>query len=212
MPRPANQSILYDQPLWQFVALMAFTLSAIAPRDRLTWWLDAAPALAIYALVWLSHRLLPLSAMTRWLLLALMLTILIGAHYGFAEVPAFEQLGEAFGRRRNEFDKFAHLLQGFVPAIAFRELFARLAIVPQPNWRSLLAVTAALALSALYELAEWLAYVLLGGRAEAFIGSQGDAWDAQSDMAMALLGALLAVGLLSRLQDRVLRRLDAISM
>lgn len=206
MPKPAIHCSFYDRAIWQLVALIAFLWSAIAPRDRLTWWLDAAPALAIYGLVLLSQRMLPLSALTRWLLLALMLTILIGAHYGFAEVPAFEHLRGAFGRQRNEFDKLAHLLQGFVPAIAFRELLARLAIVPLPGWRSLVAVIAALALSAVYELAEWLAHVLLGGRAESFIGSQGDAWDAQSDMATALLGALLAVGLLARLQDRMLAR------
>jgi putative membrane protein len=187
--------------LWQGILWCTALWSAFKPLDYLTWSLEVAPALIAYLGLLATGRSLPLTPLTYWLLLVLMVIILVGGHYGFSEVPLFDWLRDRTGAERNNFDKFAHFFQGFVPALAIRELIVRFGIVTHPRWRAFVAAALALALSALYELAEWITHLLLEEHAEMFIGAQGDPWDAQSDMAMALCGAITALGLLSRMHD-----------
>ncbi len=188
--------------IWHVLLLLAAAWSAVRPADGLTWWLDMAPALVIYGGVVVTRRAFPLTPLTCWLIALLLVIIAIGAHYGFAAVPWFESLRLQSGSQRNDFDRLAHFFQGFAPAALIREVLVRSRIATNAIWLIALVPALTLALSALYELLEWSAVLMLGQRAESFVGSQGDPWDAQTDMALALLGAVLMLGLCSRLQDR----------
>ncbi len=192
---------------WHVLVLASALWSAVDPADRLTWWLEMAPALVLYAGLSATRRSFPLTPLSDWLLAALLMLIAVGAHYGFAAVPAFDWLRLQIGGERNNFDRLAHFLQGFAPAALFREVLARVPMVPAGGWLALLTLALTLALSALYELAEWSAVLLLRERAESFVAAQGDPWDAQTDMALALVGALVLTSLFSRLQDRQIAEL-----
>jgi putative membrane protein len=141
------------------------------------------------------------------LILAHMVVLFVGAHYTYAEVPLFDWLAQALGQERNNFDKLGHFMQGLVPALIAREILLRKAIVNGQAWLNFLVVCFALALSAFYELIEWWVALLSEQAAEAFLGTQGYVWDTQSDMGFALLGAFVAVSLLSGWQDKQIRAL-----
>ena len=123
---------------------------------------------------------------------------MVGGHYTYAEVPLFDNL---FGAERNNYDKVGHFFQGFVPALLAREILIRKQVVNGLAWRNLYIVSLCLAFSAFYELIEWWVALATGEGAEAFLGTQGYIWDTQSDMGLALLGAICALALLSRLHD-----------
>jgi putative membrane protein len=133
---------------------------------------------------------------------------MIGGHYTYAEVPLFDHMGELFGWQRNNYDKLGHFTQGFVPAIIAREILIRKKLVRTAAWRNFFIVCFCLAFSAFYELIEWWVALLSGEGADSFLGTQGYVWDTQSDMAWALFGAISALLLLSRVQDRQLKERD----
>ncbi|MCU0734805.1 MAG: DUF2238 domain-containing protein [Methylotetracoccus sp.] len=187
---------------WHGLLLLTGVWSAVQPADALTWWLEMAPALAAYGGLLATRSAFPLTPLTYWLMALLLVIISVGAHYGFAAVPWFDWLRTQTGGERNNFDRFAHFFQGFVPAALIREVLIRSRVAPSVVWLSALTLGLTLALSALYELVEWLAALFLGEHAESFLASQGDPWDAQTDMALALLGAAAMLGLCSRLQNR----------
>jgi len=194
--------------LWIACFLAVFVWSVIHPRDALTWFLDVVPVLGAIVVLALTRRAFPLTPLAYWLLLLLCVVILIGAHYSFDRVPLFNWLRDYTGGHRNDFDKFAHFFQGFVPAIVIREFLIQLGIVSSRFWVMPIAVGLTLAVSATYELVEWQAAVWMGDAANAFIAAQGDPWDAQSDMGMALVGAIVSLALLGRIHDRQLRTLQ----
>lgn len=127
------------------------------------------------------------------------IVLIVGGHYTYAEVPLFDGL---FGAQRNNYDKLGHFFQGFVPALIAREILIRKRAVNGKWWLSLFVISIALAFSAFYELIEWWVALLSGAGAEAFLGTQGYIWDTQSDMAMALIGAIFALILLSKYHDK----------
>lgn len=192
---------------WMFVFLPVLIWSAVLPAGYLTWSLEMLPALGVFLLLLLTRRGFPLTPLSHLLLLALCLLILVGAHYGFGHVPVFEWLKPRLGWQRNNFDKLAHFFQGLVPALLFREILIRCEAVKR-GWLWLVVPALALALSAAYELVEWGAALALRERAEDFLAIQGDPWDAQSDMGVALLGAFVGLVLLSKRQDRQITRLE----
>ncbi len=194
---------------WAWLAVFWGVLawSAIRPRDYATWLLEVAPALLGFAVLAWTYRRFPLTRLAAVLVLAHCVILMIGGHYTYAEVPLGDWLREVFGQFRNNYDKLGHFAQGFVPAILTRELMIRLRIVTRPGWRNVLVVCVCLAISACYELLEWGVALLSGAAADAFLGTQGYAWDTQSDMGWALLGAVLALLLLGRWHDRQLRRI-----
>ena len=194
---------------WSAVFLAALAGSAIAPHDYPTWFLDMLPAGSICLALLATRRRFVLTPLCYAVLLALCLLILLGAHYTFARVPPFEWIKPWLGWERNNFDKLAHCFQGFAPAILFREILIRFEVVAKRPWLYFIVPGLCLALSAAYELVEWVSALLLRDRAEDFLALQGDPWDAQSDMAFALLGAVAAVALLSRLHDWQIARLAA---
>lgn len=192
------------QLLWLAIYFLTLTWSAIDPKEALTWWLEVGPAIiALGVLAW-TRKSFPLTPILYGLILAHCLILMVGGHYTYAEVPLFDGL---WGAERNNYDKVGHFAQGFVPAMVARELLLRKQVVSTTSWRNFIIVCFCLAFSAFYELLEWLAAVIMGGSADAFLGTQGYQWDTQTDMALALLGAVLALVILSRLHDRQLENL-----
>lgn len=196
---------------WIILFSLALIGSAIEPQDRLNWFLEASPALGAFLVLLATQRQFRLTPLSYALLLVLCLVILIGAHFSFHLVPGFEWLQRWLGTDRNNFDKFAHLFQGMAPAIVFREVLIRFGVVAKRPWLWLIVPALCLALSASYELVEWWTSLLLRERAENFLAIQGDPWDAQSDMASALVGALAGLIFFSRRHDRQIREAERAS-
>lgn len=187
---------------WLAIFTGVFVWSAINPKDGFTWFLETLPALialVLLAVTWNKFRFTQLAYI---LILIHCVILMIGGHYTYAEVPFFDGL---FGMERNNYDKVGHLAQGFIPAIVARELLIRLNVVNGSWWLALFVVSFCLGFSAFYELIEWWVAELTGEGAEAFLGTQGYEWDTQSDMMFALIGAISALLLLSKLHDRQIR-------
>jgi putative membrane protein len=192
---------------WLAIFTGFFVWSAIEPLDRLTWWLEVLPAIIALALLAATRQRFPLTPLLYVLILVHSVILMIGGHYTYAEVPLGEWLQALNGGSRNDYDKLGHLAQGFIPAVAAREILIRNRVVARRGWLSFLVIAICLAVSAFYELVEWWAALLSAEAAESFLGTQGYEWDTQSDMWWALLGAGLALITLSRFHDRQIDRL-----
>lgn len=185
----------------------ALAWSAVGPYDRLTWWLEVAPVLLAAPLLLLTARRFPLTALCCVLIALHALVLIVGGHWTYARVPFGFWLQDLLGFERNPYDRLGHLMQGFAPAIVAREVLVRTSPLRGSAWLPFLIVCVCLAVSVVYELVEWWAALIAGGASIEFLGTQGDPWDTQWDMFLAAAGALLALGLLSRLHDRQLARL-----
>lgn len=191
------------------VVLAALVVSGIAPYDRLTWIMEVAPAVIALVLIAATHRRFGLTELVLVLIALHALILILGGAYSYARVPLGFWLQDLFGFERNPYDRIGHLAQGFVPAMVARELLLRLKVLARTGrWLFFLVCCICLAISALYELIEWQAAVLMGQGATEFLGTQGDPWDTQADMALALTGAILAQWLLGRWHDRQLAALS----
>jgi putative membrane protein len=188
------------------VGAVLLGLSGIGPRDRTTWWLEVAPILIAVPILAATARRFPLTPLAYRLIFVHALVLMLGAHYTYAEVPVGFWMKRALGLARNPYDRIGHLVQGFVPAIVVREVLIRCSPVKAGPWSTFLVLSVCLAISALYELVEWWAALIGGEGADAFLGTQGDQWDTQWDMFLALLGAATALLFLSRLHDRQIAR------
>ena len=186
------------------VLAAALLLSGIAPHDRLTWWMEIAPILIVVPVLIQSRRSFPLTGLLYGLIAVHGIILAVGGHWTYAEVPAGRWLQEWLHTSRNDYDKLGHLAQGFVPVIALREILLRCGWPVRGGLGAAMLVLAILGISAVYELIEWQAAVGLGQGADAFLGSQGDPWDTQKDMACAGIGAVLALLSLARIHDRQL--------
>lgn len=195
--------------LWLAIYFGVLIWSGIAPKDGFTWFLEVFPALVGMVLILATFRRFPLTRMVYWLVLMHCVILMIGGHYTYAEVPWFNWLRDVMHWQRNNYDKVGHFAQGFIPAILAREILLRLDVVRARGWLNFFVLSICLALSASYELVEWLVALASGDNAVAFLATQGDPWDTQSDMGFALLGAILALTLLSKWHDLQLARLNA---
>ncbi len=184
----------------------AVAVSAINPFDRTTWWLEVGPVLVIAPLLVASYRGFPLTPLLYRLLFIHALILILGGTYTYAKVPLGFWIQDLFGFARNHYDRIGHLAQGFVPAILAREILLRRSPLERGGWLFLTVTSICLAFSAFYELIEWWAAVIGGDSAGAFLGTQGDVWDTQWDMLMALIGAVTAQLVLARAHDRQLDR------
>ncbi len=182
-------------------------VSGIGPYDRLTWWLEVAPiiiAIPILASTANCYRLTPLL----YRLMAVhALLMMVGGHYTYANVPLGSWVQDLFDLARNNYDRLGHVLQGFVPAMIAREILLRSSPLTRGRWLFFLVSCVALAISACYEFVEWWTALVMGGQADEFLATQGDIWDTQWDMFLALSGAITAQLLLARVQDRQLEQL-----
>jgi len=181
--------------------------SGIAPHDRVTWVLEAGPVMIAAPLLLATHGRFPFTTLAYVLICIHGLILMLGAAYTYAEVPAGNWVQEWLGLARNPYDRLGHLAQGFIPAIIAREILIRTFRFAPGGFLFFVVACIALALSAFYELIEWWAALALGQGADHFLGTQGDEWDTQWDMFLALVGALAAQLLLSRLHDREIRNL-----
>ena len=182
--------------------------SGIPPHDRFTWLLEVAPVLIgvpILIVAYPTFRLTPLVYTLLWIHAII---LMIGGNYTYAEVPLGFWLQDAFGFARNHYDRIGHFAQGFIPAMLAREVFIRRSPLRGSRWLPFVVVCFCLAFSALYELIEFWTALATGEAAEAFLGTQGDVWDTQWDMQLALLGAFTALVTLSRVHDRQLKRIS----
>jgi len=193
---------------WILIFFTTLIWSAINPADYFTWILEVAPALIGFTVLALTYKKFKLTNLTYTLILIHCIILMIGGHYTYAEVPAFDWIRDYFNLQRNNYDKVGHFAQGFVPAIIAREIFIRKSVINGKKWLNFLAVCFCLAFSAFYELIEWWVAVFSGDSAEAFLGTQGYVWDTQSDMALALLGAICALTLLGKIHDRQIEKID----
>jgi putative membrane protein len=188
------------------IVALGLVWSGIAPYDRATWLLEVAPVLLGAPLLVATRGRFPLSLLAYRLLALHAFVLMIGGHWTYARVPAGFWAQDLFDLSRNPYDRLGHVAQGFVPAILAREILLRTSPLRRGRWLFFLVVCVCLAISAFYELCEWWVAVVAGQAAEAFLGTQGDPWDTQWDMFLALCGAIGAQWLLAREHDRALAR------
>jgi putative membrane protein len=189
------------------VALAVLTWSGIAPYDRATWWMEVAPALLALPLLVVTYRRFPLTDLLYCLIALHAIVLMVGGAYTYARVPFGFELQHWLHLQRNPYDRIGHFMQGFVPALVAREILLRGGHVTGRRMLGFLCLCVVMAISAWYELIEWGAAVALGQGADEFLGTQGDAWDTQSDMLMAMIGGAAALLLLARWQDQQIARL-----
>jgi len=193
--------------LWLSIFFGVLLWSGIEPKDRLTWVLEAGPAIIGLLVMAQSRRLFPLTPLLYFWILLHCIVLMVGAKYTYAEVPLFDSISKIFGWERNNYDKVGHFMQGFVPALLAREILLRKKLVNANGWRNFIILSICLAFSAFYELIEWWAALLIGEDADSFLGTQGYVWDTQSDMAWALLGASVCLIALKKSHDRQIKPL-----
>ena len=186
------------------VTIIALAVSGWRPYDRITWFMEVAPVLFAVPLLLATRERYPLTTLLYVLICAHALVLILGGAYTYARVPLGHWVQEAFGLARNPYDKLGHFMQGFVPAMLAREILVRGGYVRGRRMLAFLCVCIALAISAAYELIEWWAALAMGQGADEFLGTQGDPWDTQSDMFLAMIGAITALLTLSGLHERQL--------
>jgi len=189
------------------VTLAVLVWSGIRPFDRATWIMEVAPVVIVLPVLWATCKRFPLTTVLYVLIFLHAIVLMVGGAYTYARVPFGFEVAEWFGWQRNPYDRLGHFFQGFVPALAAREILLRGRYVQGRRMLAFIVVCIVLAISASYELIEWAAALALGQGADEFLGTQGDPWDTQSDMFMALVGALTTLATLSGLHDRQLRGL-----
>jgi putative membrane protein len=205
MPTSVNRTPLLAT--LAIATIFALVVSGWRPYDRLTWLMELMPVLIALPLLVATRDRFPLTTLLYVLIFLHALVLIGGGAYTYARVPAGAWVQEALGLSRNPYDKLGHFMQGFVPVIVVREILVRGHFVRGRRMTAFLSVCVALAISAVYELIEWWAALALGQGADEFLGTQGDPWDTQSDMFLALIGAAVSLFGLSRVHDKQMTRL-----
>lgn len=193
-----------ERQLLLLACIAALTGSGLTPFDRFTWFLEVLPVLIAMPILVATRRRFPLTPLAYRLLFVHALILIVGGHYTYARVPAGFAVQHLFHLSRNPYDGLGHLAQGFVPAILAREVLLRKTPLRRGGWLFFLVVSVCLAISAAYELFEWGTAIASGAGAEDFLGTQGDVWDTQKDMLLALIGSIAAQLLLAGRHDREL--------
>jgi putative membrane protein len=206
MTAPASRARRITPPVLLGIVVVGLIVSGIRPYDRLTWFLEIVWVLLAIPVVLLTWRRFPLTTLVCCLLAGHALILMLGGHYSYARTPPGDWLRDLFGLSRNPYDRIGHFAQGFVPAILVREILVRRSPLRGSRWLAPLVVCACLAFSAFFEMIEWWSAVLGGSAADDFLATQGDVWDTQWDMFLALIGSITALLLLSRFHDRQLAR------
>jgi putative membrane protein len=182
--------------------------SAIHPHDYFTWALEVFPAFIALAALAITYPRFQFTSFVYFLITLHACILFVGGHYTYADVPLFNWIRDHYHLARNDYDRVGHFAQGFVPALVAREVLVRRKIVLQRGWLFFIVLSICLAVSAAYELLEWRVAVATGSAADAFLGTQGDPWDTQEDMATAGIGALTALLLFARWHDRLIIRVE----
>jgi putative membrane protein len=193
--------------LWLALFFSVLIWSGINPKDQFTWLLEVAPAIIGLVIMAITYKDFKLTSILYGFILVHCIVLMVGGHYTYAEVPMFDGL---FGSERNNYDKVGHFFQGFVPALLAREILLRKNVVNGKGWLTVFVISICLAFSAFYELIEWGVALISGENADAFLGTQGYVWDTQSDMGLALLGAVCSLSVLCKVHDRQLKNVKMI--
>ncbi|MFA5531188.1 MAG: DUF2238 domain-containing protein [Thiohalomonadaceae bacterium] len=196
-----------EKPLLLIAVVAALVVSGLGPADRITWVLEVTPVLIALPLLVATHGRFPLTPLLYRLIALHAAILLLGAHYTYAQVPLGFWLQDMFDLSRNHYDRLGHVAQGFIPAMIAREILIRRSPLAPGKWLFFLVVCVCLSISAFYEFIEWWVSLLAGAEGDAFLATQGDVWDTQWDMFLAMCGAIVAQWLLGRVQDRQLARL-----
>jgi putative membrane protein len=183
-----------------------FLWSIIEPKESFTCFLEILPALLGVLILVLTFKKFRFTNFTYFIILLHCIILFIGGHYTYAEVPLFDFIKETFHQTRNNYDKVGHFAQGFVPALIIRELFIRKMVISNKSFFNFIIVSICLAISAAYEWIEWGVSISTGDKGDAFLGTQDDIWDTQSDMLFATIGACIALLLFSKIQDKQLKK------
>lgn len=196
---------------WHLALLASFIVilvwSGYAPVDRFVWFLEVLPAVLGAIILVAIYGRIKLTMLVYGLIWLHALVLMVGGHWTYSDMPLFDWLQDEYGLARNYYDRVGHLFQGIVPAMITREIFIRKSVVNGAKWRYFLVCCVALAVSAVYEFTEWWIAIASGTAADAFLATQGDVWDTQWDMLLALIGAMTVQPLLGGVHDRQLRRL-----
>jgi putative membrane protein len=195
--------------IFYFTILLVLIISGINPRDAFTWRMEVLwlfPALFIIAVLW--YKGIHFSRLLQTAMFIHALILIYGGHYTYEHVPLGEWMKDAFGYTRNHYDRIGHIAQGFFPAILYRELFVRNNAVNGRFWTEVFVFASCMAFTGLFELIEFAAAHIWGEGADAFLGSQGDIWDAQYDMFMCLIGTIFSILLLSSLHYKILGKIQ----
>ena len=190
-----------------FILMLILIISGIHPFDRGTWVMEVLPVLIIVPLLIYTYKTFPLTNLLYSLIFLHAIVLIVGGAYTYARVPLGFEIAQWFSLDRNPYDKIGHFMQGFVPAIAAREILLRKQILIKGKMLTFIVICIVLAISASYELIEWAAALVMGQGAEEFLGTQGYEWDTQSDMFFALIGVITALLLLSKWHDRQIAKL-----
>ena len=210
-PLPPSATETREAVALLVLTAVALVVSGVGPVDRGTWVLEVAPVVIAAPLLYFTWRPFRLTPLTYRLIFLHALILILGGHYTYAHVPLGFWLQDLFDFARNPYDRIGHFAQGFVPAIIAREILLRRSPLKPGKWTFFIVCCICLAISAVYEFIEWWAALILGQGAQEFLGTQGDPWDTQWDMFMALVGAVTAQLLLSRIHDRQLARLTGVT-
>jgi putative membrane protein len=208
-PDAPDKAIKLSSLITGMLLLIALLIiSGWKPYDRLTWLMEVLPVMLVLPILYISYPGFPL---TKLLYIGIFLhccVLMLGGAYTYARVPLGFELQELFDLNRNPYDKIGHFMQGFVPALAARELFIRHKVINGKAWLAFLVLCVVMFISAIYELIEWAAALVMGQGAAEFLGTQGDVWDTQSDMFLALIGASCLLLFFSRWHDRQIHGLQ----
>lgn len=188
-----------------FVTLGVLVWSGIGPHDRLTWVLEVVPVVVAIVLLTSTYRRFRFAQLAYAAVFVHCVILCIGGHWTYSEVPIGNWLRDAWGLSRNHYDRLGHFAQGFVPAILTREMYLRKTPLKSKGWLFFTVSGVCLGFSAAFEFIEWWVAVAAGGDADAYLATQGDQWDTQWDMFLALCGAMIAQLSLGRLHDRQLK-------
>lgn len=206
-----NQTTLQfkEKLFWLFIVVGALAYSAIDPvADRLTWTMETVPVMIGVPILLLTGKRFPLTLISYRLLAMFALILIWGGYYTYAENPLFNWIQDEFDLARNHYDRLGHFMQGVVPALVGRELLLRTSPLQRGKWLFVLCSCVALSISACYEFIEWWAAEINEQASAAFLGTQGDNWDTQWDMFLALIGSMVGQLVLRAGQDRQLKALE----
>lgn len=208
MEKMVKKKVVWMHIVYLFIAMIVFVWSAIKPVDFFDWMLEASPGVIVIIIAIVYYNKFRLTTLSYTIICILAILMFIGGHYTFSKVPLFNWLKDQFDFQRNHYDRFGHFLKGLF-VIVFREILLRMTPLTKGKWLFIISISLSLATSAIYEIGEWIFTKLAhGGKtAKNFLGTQGDIWDAQWDMMLNLIGALIAYFLLSKLHDRLLNKL-----
>ena len=191
------------------IALIVFIWSVIKPSSYLDWLAEVSPGIIAIILVVCIYPKFRFTTISYLIIALLSILTFIGGHYTYSEVPLFNWIKEEFDLHRNNYDRFGHFFKGLL-AIVIREILIRKTPLTKEPWLTGISISILLAIAAFYEIIEWLSTRISKGSkgAKDFLGMQGDKWDAQWDMFLALLGAILALLLFTKLHDKFLKRIN----